>query len=134
MKKVIALAALLTVAACAMPAIDRWQLEELRTTPVRLEGSDGELSYQRSQAILADLRKRSPETSIFDRHVAVEEAVAGNPLSIGNRAVLLEDGEAAYPAMLAAIRAAKHHVHLETYIYEDDEVGRQFAAAAHCFL
>ena len=42
---------------------------------------------------------------------------------------LLEDGQATYPAMLAVIRSAKHHVHLETYIFDDDEVGRMFAAA-----
>ena len=30
--------------------------------------------------------------------------------------------------MLAAHRRAKRHVHMETYIFEDDEVGRQFAA------
>ena len=31
--------------------------------------------------------------------------------------------------MLSAIRAAKHHVHLETYIFEADDVGKEFAAA-----
>src|SRR5258706_5760933 len=117
------------LAACAMPPIDREQLEEMRATPVRLEGSRGVFSYAQSQAILADLKKRSPETNIFDRHIAVEESIAGSALSVGNQAVLLEDGKAAYPAMLAAIRSAKHHIHLETYIYDEDEVGREFAQA-----
>ena len=31
--------------------------------------------------------------------------------------------------MLDAIRAAKHHVHLETYIFSSDAVGEQFAEA-----
>jgi cardiolipin synthase len=43
--------------------------------------------------------------------------------------VLLEDGRATYAAMLQAIRSAKHHVHFEMYIFEGDEVGRQFADA-----
>ena len=122
-------AALAMLAACAMPPIDREQLEEMRATPVRLEGSRGALTYAQSQAILGDLKKRSSETSIFDRHIAVEESIAGSALSVGNQAVLLEDGKAAYPAMLAAIRSARHHIHLETYIYDDDEVGREFAQA-----
>lgn len=122
-----AVAALL--AGCAMPPIDRFMLEEARATPVRLEGSRGPLSYAQSQAILADLKKRSPDTSIFDRHVAVEESIAGTPLSVGNRVELLEDGEATYPAMLAAIRGARNHIHLETYIFEEDETGRLFSDA-----
>src|SRR5262249_3516552 len=102
-----AFVAMLALAGCAMPPIDRLALEEARGTPVRLEGARGPLTYAQSQAILDDLKKRSPETSIFDRHVAVEESVAGTPLSVGNKAVLLEDGDAAYPAMLEAIRLAR---------------------------
>jgi cardiolipin synthase A/B len=48
---------------------------------------------------------------------------------VGNRVVLLEDGPNTYAAMLAAIHAAKHHVHMESYIFEADDVGKQFAAA-----
>ena len=124
-----ALVGMLALAGCAMPPIDRYVLEEGRNTPVRLEDAQGPISYTRSQQILADLRKRSPEPSIFDRHVAVEEAIAGAPLSIGNRITLLEDGEAAYPAMLAAIRSARRHVHLEVYIFEESKAGHEFLDA-----
>ena len=126
---VFAFVAALALAGCAMPTIDRYMLEDARGTPVRVEGTRGPLSHAQSQAVLADLRKRSPEPSIFDRHLAVEESVAGNPLSIGNKAILLEDGAATYPAMLAAIRSAKHHVHLEVYIFEEDKAGQEFADA-----
>ena len=61
--------------------------------------------------------------------MALEEALAGNPLSTGNKVVLLEDGARTYADMLATIRAAKQSLHMETYIFEDDEVGQQFAAA-----
>ncbi len=30
--------------------------------------------------------------------------------------------------MFAAIKGAKHHINMETYSIEDDEVGRRFAA------
>ena len=43
--------------------------------------------------------------------------------------MLLEDGARTYADMLATIRAAKQSLHMETYIFEDDEVGQQFAAA-----
>ena len=112
-----------------MPPIDRYMLEQSAVEDVRLKGADGTLSAQRSAAILAGLRSRSPETSIFDRHLAVEESIAGSPLSVGNKVTLLEDGSATYPAMLAAIAAARKHIHLESYIIEDDDTGQRFADA-----
>jgi len=97
--------------------------------PVRLEGSRGPLTRAQSEKVLADLKKRSPDTDVLGRHIAIEEALTDTPLSVGNHVTLLEDGKATYAAMLAAIRGAKHHIHMETYIFDDDEVGRTFAAA-----
>ncbi|APR87038.1 Cardiolipin synthetase [Minicystis rosea] len=36
---------------------------------------------------------------------------------------ILEDGDATFAAIEEAIRAARHHVHLEYYIYEPDRIG-----------
>ncbi|HEV8335759.1 MAG TPA: phospholipase D-like domain-containing protein [Candidatus Polarisedimenticolia bacterium] len=47
----------------------------------------------------------------------------------GNSAVLLENGDGFFPAMLKDIREAKVSVNLEAFIYKPDEVGRQFADA-----
>jgi cardiolipin synthase A/B len=47
----------------------------------------------------------------------------------GNTIVPLENGENAFPCMLAAIAAARHSVWLATYIFETDPVGRQFIHA-----
>jgi cardiolipin synthase len=94
---------------------------------VRLKGSHGYLSREQSQAVIDALKKKAPDAGAFERHVAIEETLSGNPLSLGNRVELLEDGKATYDAMLAAIRAARHHVHMETYIFEDDDTGRLFA-------
>ena len=47
----------------------------------------------------------------------------------GNTIESLENGENAFPPMLAAIEAARHTVWLATYIFETDPVGRQFIAA-----
>jgi cardiolipin synthase A/B len=128
-------AAILLAAACAcgcalvVPDIDR-QLLHAQRAPVRMEGvGEAQLPRSRVAAVLRSLERRSPETSIFERHLAVEEALAGAPLSAGNRVTLLEDGAGTYPAMLAAIRGAQHHVHMEMYIFEGDEVGRQFQQA-----
>jgi cardiolipin synthase len=54
---------------------------------------------------------------------------AGAPLIAGNQVSLLEDGRENYPAWLAAIRSAKHHVHFENYFIQDDETGQEFGEA-----
>jgi cardiolipin synthase len=119
-------AALLAVTSCAsLPELNPDLA--LPDKPVQLEGPGRALSVEQSRAILAKLERSGKETSIFDRHLALEEAVAGSPLTVGNRALLLQDGPATYRAMLAAIRAARDHINVEMYIIEDDEVGRAFA-------
>ncbi|MEZ4400639.1 MAG: phosphatidylserine/phosphatidylglycerophosphate/cardiolipin synthase family protein [Kofleriaceae bacterium] len=47
----------------------------------------------------------------------------------GNTLTLLRSGGEAFPAMLAAIAAARASVVLETYILEDDRTGQRFADA-----
>ena len=47
----------------------------------------------------------------------------------GNRLRLLNSGAEHFPALLTAIGEAEREVHLETYIFEDDQTGRAVAAA-----
>ncbi|HEY3431654.1 MAG TPA: cardiolipin synthase ClsB [Rhodocyclaceae bacterium] len=47
----------------------------------------------------------------------------------GNQVRLLQNGSEFFPALIAAIEGAKTEVHLETYIFADDETGRAVSAA-----
>lgn len=47
----------------------------------------------------------------------------------GNRVDLLENGDALFPRVMAAIEAARREVLVETFILFDDKVGRQLQAA-----
>ncbi len=47
----------------------------------------------------------------------------------GNRLTLLENGAEYFPALIAAIDAARYEVHLETYLYAADATGLEVAAA-----
>lgn len=54
------------------------------------------------------------------------------PFVDGNAVRLLENGTAYFPALIEAIESARHEIHLETYIFEDDEIGCAVAdALAH---
>jgi cardiolipin synthase len=97
--------------------------------PVQLDGARGPLTSQQSKAILDRLKRGGEETSIFDRHLALEQGISGSPLVVGNKVVLLEDGTATFRALLTAIRDARDNINMETYTIEDDEVGNRFADA-----
>jgi len=47
-----------------------------------------------------------------------------SPLSAGNEVKLLVNGEKKFPDVIPALESAKHHIHIEYYIYEDDTIGR----------
>jgi len=46
-----------------------------------------------------------------------------SPLTSGNKIKILSNGEEKFPELLQCLERAKHHIHLEYYIYEQDEIG-----------
>ena len=97
--------------------------------PPRLTGSNGPLSPTRSRQILDALSAGQAGSNLLERHLALEQYISDSPLSVGNKVTLLQNGPRTYAAMLAAIRSARDHINMETYILEDDEAGAQFADA-----
>lgn len=61
--------------------------------------------------------------------VRIGGAMTRRPLLGGNQVTLLQDGEGAYPAMLAAIAGATRRVWMSSYIFSGGKVGQEFAAA-----
>jgi cardiolipin synthase A/B len=55
--------------------------------------------------------------------------VSDAPLRDGNRLALLENGPDTYEAWLAAIARAERWIHLDNYIFANDEIGNTFAEA-----
>ena len=118
---------LLAAAGCAtLPDTDAL-IERHVGQAARFESARGPLSAKRSAAILERLKGQSGDIDILEKQIVLEQAIAGSPLILGNKVTLLQDGAATSPAMFAAIRSASDHINLETYIIEDDEIGRQFA-------
>jgi cardiolipin synthase len=123
----IAIGSLLAFAGCAtLPDTDEL-IERHAGQTARFENARGPVSAQKSAAILAELKRKSGDLDILDKQIALEQAVVGSPLILGNKVTLLQDGAATYAAMFAAIRAATDHINLESYIIEDDHIGREFA-------
>jgi cardiolipin synthase len=48
-----------------------------------------------------------------------------SPLTSNNSVKLLINGENKFPEVLKALQQARNHIHIEYYIYEDDEIGTE---------
>ena len=95
--------------------------------PRQIVSVKGLLSPKQSKAIMERLKRSVAPTDILERHTAVVESVTESPLTKGNKVTLLADGQDAYAAMFKAMASAKDHINLETYIIDDDDVGRKFS-------
>jgi cardiolipin synthase len=111
-----------------LPTIAPGNAQAAGTTGVRIDGSHGPLSPEAEKRVLARLQAAGEDTDIFARHLAFEQEIVGSPLSAGNKVTLLQDGPSTYQALYAAMAGAKNSIDMESYIIEDDEVGRRFAA------
>ena len=119
---------LVVMTACSsLPTLERGAARF--APPPVVEGAHGPLSAARSQQILAKLKGDNPQANQLERHLALEQAINDSPISAGNRVRLLENGPATYRAMLAAITGARSSINMESYIFEDGEVGQRFADA-----
>lgn len=67
---------------------------------------------------------KADESSLPNKHLANFLVNEMSPLTSGNIARLLINGEEKFPAVLKALDEAKNHIHLEYYIYENDNIGR----------
>lgn len=65
-----------------------------------------------------------PEDNHFSGLMKMIYETDRSPLTTNNSAKLLINGETKFPEVLEAMRQAEHHIHVEYYIYEDDEIGR----------
>ena len=119
------LACLLAVGCASLPelAAPRRNLHE----PPRVIAPHGELPPGRRDALLARQDKPGKPT-LLGRHLIALHEITHTPLTSGNSARLLVDGPASYAAMFRAIRAARDHVNVETYILQGDELGEKLAA------
>ncbi|MEN6488505.1 MAG: cardiolipin synthase [Smithella sp.] len=121
---------LVTVSGCAsLPDVQNMMVHELSSSdrPVKILGPKGELSSKASKAMIERLEGQVDETELLQQQAQLMQSVSGSILTTGNKVTLLVDGKATYAAMFEAIENAKDHINFETFIFEDDEVGRRFS-------
>jgi cardiolipin synthase len=70
-----------------------------------------------------------PEAAHLGQLSEAVRRIVRHPLVAGNKVEALVNGDAAYPAMLAAIHEARSTISLATYIFDNDRSGLQFVEA-----
>ena len=69
------------------------------------------------------------ELSVAQRLNLLANRFGAYPLTVGNYVDFYFDGPPAFEAMLEAIRGARHHIHVEFFIFHADIIGTQFLMA-----
>jgi cardiolipin synthase A/B len=107
-------------------------INRIRRRAATLRQRRRRLEREGSTSVCSDERLRgrlSPSLAHLAPIARVGQAITGRPLLEGNRVSPLINGEQAYPEMLQAIAGASRSVSLLAYIFELDEVGKQFVEA-----
>jgi cardiolipin synthase len=87
------------------------------------DGCALKMGKQPRQEIASLYSTRSPEFRQAAGSLLGPNFVPGNNIST------LVNGNQIFPSMLGAIRSAKHSISLETYVFQDGEIARQFTDA-----
>ena len=95
-----------------------------RANPI-VTTAKGKLARKQAADLLA--RRWAKATPDMKALALLEEAATGVPMIAGNKVTLLFDGPITMKEMMDAASAAKSSINLETYIFDQDPVGLQFA-------
>lgn len=76
--------------------------------------SDSSQTYRENQALLESNKELA--------YMLVKGSLS--TLTNDNDVKLLINGESKFPEVIAALEKAKHHIHIEYYIFEDDQIGK----------
>lgn len=87
------------------------------------------VGYERGTRDAAPMLALPVVGSLLSRFVQISNRVTAQPLTAGNMVEMLQNGEQAYPVMLAAINGAVDRVLLVTYLFQADAVGDAFVTA-----
>jgi cardiolipin synthase len=109
-------------AACASPRVKDDASEK---APIVAPGGVA-LSASRAERLLDQRLDAATDNAHVRELLDSFRKQSQTPLVAGNRVSLLIDGPQTLDAIRRAIAQARHHVHVETYIFADDEVGGAF--------
>ncbi len=126
---VIILSGTLLVGCTASPRLSDGftQRDVTDATPVWVAQGSRPASESEYRALLAENAPDPARRVMLDKLLRVSGAMTDRHLVTGNTVKPLVDGPGTFRAMFEDIGAARDHIHVETFILEDDQVGRALA-------
>lgn len=110
-------------AACHMlPRLEEVERASVGGRAHAVVSADGSLMNEHRATIDAGLAAMGDD-SFLARHGKILETLNGMPARAGNASHILIDGPQAWDAMFAALRSARDHIHIESFIFEDLDFG-----------
>jgi cardiolipin synthase len=85
-------------------------------------GPQGKIDRRTRERITQQLAKLG-EDNLLGRHLAAMQTASPMPLIVGNHVRLLIDGPQAYAAIFTAIAAARDHINVEMFIFDEAQSG-----------
>jgi cardiolipin synthase len=120
-------AVLLFAAGCATPGDLDASTADLQIQPlVTQHGQIPEAATNDALASATGETSKLEKAALEKLTDAVRKSLT-RPLVADNAVTALVDGPQTFAAIEAAVAKAKHHIHVETYIFSDDELGENFA-------
>jgi cardiolipin synthase len=107
------------LAACSVPDADDSIAQSAGESKPVIQGAEGPLTPAASDALIKRLGSGAEGSEILQRHLQVEEGVAGSPLTADNAVEVLRDGDQTFAAIGQAIEEARQTLNLEYYTIED---------------
>ncbi len=111
------------VAGCATNRLDT---PSSHPSPPPIETASGPLNEKSAERLLDSRLRNQDDDPHVHELVDAFRKVAAAPLVAGNRVTLLIDGPQTLAAMRTVLRQASRSIRLETYIFADDDIGREF--------
>ncbi len=77
--------------------------------------------------IIKELNQKDVPLEKYPNQSYLNKVMNKCPLISGNKVTLLIDGPATYQEMLKAINKAKYHINFESFIFDNDKIGKLFS-------
>lgn len=127
-------AALWVMISAAFPLVGPWLywavgINRVQRKAIRKLGRRGRPFEAYDSAVMSAPAARHELVGHLHPLRTVADRVARLPMLEGNSVNPLHNGEQVYPRMLAAIAGARHTITMASYIFDYDDVGKEFARA-----
>lgn len=90
---------------------------------IQIKGANKELSESQVVKVIDKLTSNDEQVALLEKQLKVAQGITDQPLIAGNDTLVLFDGEHTFKAMREVIEAAKNHINLEYFIFEDVDFG-----------